>query len=455
MEKSTKPNTIKSHGNENTNQGDYMKSVWVNTQKMPSFPRLEGDIKTDILIIGGGMAGILTAFMLEQAGADYLLIEKDEICSGVTQNTTAKITSQHGLIYSKLIDVYGTDYARMYWQANENALRKYRQLCRDIPCDFEEKSNFIYSVGDAQSISSEINALKKLGIPASYTNKTPLPFSVEGAVEFQNQAQFNPLKFISEIAKDLNIREHTSAREFKGDTVVTDYGSIRAAKIIVATHFPIINKHGAFFLKMHQNRSYVLALENAQNIEGMYLDGAENGFSFRNYGDLLLLGGGSHRTGKPSDGWKPLEAFAEKYYPDSKVKYRWSAQDCITLDGSAYIGRYAKDSHGLYVATGFNKWGMTQSMAAAQILCDMVTKKKNRYEEIYYPSRSVFHPQLFKNIIEAGANIFTFSKPRCPHLGCALKWNKHEHSWDCPCHGSRFSQDGKLLDNPASGDLNI
>lgn len=432
-----------------------MNPVWKNTQKMPSFPRLESSIKTDILIIGGGMAGILTAFMLERAGADYLLIEKDEICSGVTQNTTAKITSQHGLIYSKLTDVYGSDYARMYWQANEEALEKYRQLCRDIPCDFEEKSNYIYSVGNPQSLSNEINALKNLGIPASYTRKTPLPFSVEGAVEFRNQAQFNPLEFASEIAKNLNIREHTSAREFRGNTVVTNGGSITAKKIIVATHFPIINKHGAFFLKMHQNRSYAVAIENAQDVDGMYLDEAENGLSFRNYGNLLLIGGGSHKTGKPSDGWNSLEAFAEKYYPDSKIKYRWAAQDCITLDGSAYIGRYGKDTANLYVATGFNKWGMTLSMVSAMMLCDAVTEKKNRYEMIFNPSRKVWHPQLFENICEAATNIFTFSKPRCPHLGCALKWNKQERSWDCPCHGSRFSQDGKLLDNPSTDDLNI
>lgn len=422
---------------------------------MPSFPRLEGDMKTDILIIGGGMAGILTAFMLEQAGADYLLIEKDEICGGVTQNTTAKITSQHGLIYGKLTDVYGSEYARMYWQANEDALRKYRQLCRDIPCDFEEKSNFIYSVGNAKSVSDEINALKSLGISASYTNRTSLPFSVAGAVEFENQAQFNPLKFVSEISKGLNIREHTSAREFQGNTVVTDFGVIKAKKIIVATHFPIINKHGAFFLKMHQNRSYAIALENAQNVDGMYLDESENGLSFRNYGDLLLLGGGAHKTGKPSEGWNSLEAFAKKYYPDSKVKYRWAAQDCITLDGSAYIGRYGKDTPDLYVATGFNKWGMTLSMASAMILSDIVLKKKNQYAMIFNPSRKVWHAQLFDNIREAATNIFTFSKPRCPHLGCALKWNPYERSWDCPCHGSRFSQDGKLLDNPSNGDLNI
>ncbi len=430
-----------------------MNSVWKSEQKMPSFPILEGDAKTDVLIIGGGMAGILTAYMLEKAGIDYLLIEQNKICGGITGNTTAKITSQHGLIYNKLLGTYGAEYAYLYWRANEDALENYRSLCRDIPCDFEEKSNFIYSVGRNDNIPIEMNALKKLNIPASCVDKSPLPFAIDGAVEFKNQAQFNPLKFTAAISEGLNIRENTCAKEFRDRTVITDRGSIAAKKIIVATHFPIINKHGAFFVKMYQSRSYVIALENAQKVDGMYLDEAEGGLSFRNYGDLLLIGGGSHRTGKPSDGWKPLEDFARKYYSDSEIKYRWAAQDCMTLDGSAYIGRYANDAKGLYAATGFNKWGMTQSMVAAQLLCDMITKKKNRYEGIFNPSRTVLHAQLFKNIIETGANIFTFSKPRCPHLGCALKWNKHERSWDCPCHGSRFSEDGKLLDNPATGDL--
>lgn len=430
-----------------------MNSVWKNTQKMPSFPKLQGDVKTDVLIVGGGMAGILTAYMLENAGVDYLLIEKDEICSGVTGNTTAKITSQHGLIYGKLLRTYGEDYARMYWRSNEDAIENYRRLCRDIPCDFKEKSSFVYSMDDDGKILREMNALKKLGIPASYVTETDLPFAIEGAVEFRNQAQFNPLKFVSAIAKGLNIRENTRAMEFGNGVVTTDSGTVSAKNIIVTTHFPIINKHGAFFMKMYQSRSYVIAVKNAQNLDGMYLDEAEGGFSFRNYGDLLLIGGGSYRTGKPGDGWKPPEEFAQKHYPGSEIKYRWAAQDCMTLDGSAYIGRYAKDTKGLYVATGFNKWGMTQSMIAAEILCDMIIKKKNRYEEIYFPSRSVLHPQLFKNIIESGADILTFSKPRCPHLGCALKWNPHERSWDCPCHGSRFSEDGKVLDNPSTGNL--
>lgn len=422
---------------------------------MPSFPALSGDTQTDVLIVGGGMAGILTAYMLGKSGTDYLLIEADEICSGVTGNTTAKITSQHGLIYGKLLDIFGSEYARLYWKANEEAIEKYRDLCRNILCDFEDKNNFIYSVKGTDPLFKELDALKKLDIPATYVRKTMLPFETAGAIRFGNQAQFNPLGFVAEIAPKMNIREHTKATEFRGTTVVTDRGIIRAKKIIVATHFPIINKHGGYFLKMHQNRSYVIALENAQQVDGMYLDEAEGGFSFRNCGDLLLLGGGSHRTGKQGSGWESLERFAEKYYPDSHIRYRWAAQDCITLDGSAYIGRYGKNTPDLLVATGFNKWGMTFSMISAMILCDAVHGNENKYARLFDPSRKLYLPQLAENIIESAVNIFTFSAPRCPHLGCALKWNRYEHSWDCPCHGSRFSQNGKLLDNPATDDADF
>lgn len=430
-----------------------MNYLWENTVTMPSFPELEGDTKTDILIVGGGMAGILTAYMLECAGADYILIETNRICSGVTAGTTAKITSQHGLIYSKLFDIHGAEYAYKYWQANEAAIDEYRSLCSIIECGFEEKSNVIYSVSGGKSVDDELNVLKRLGIPAFYRAEVPLPLKVRGAVEFRNQAQFNPLRFAAGIAKGLNIRENTKAVEFVKNTAVTNRGVIEAEKIIIATHFPIINKHGAFFAKMYQNRSYVIALEKAQDVDGMYLDENEKGFSFRSYGGLLLLGGGSHRTGESGGAWAELEAFAEKKYPRSEVKYRWAAQDCITLDGSAYAGEYARNSCNLFTATGFNKWGMTLSMVSAMILRDAVTGKINPYSEIFYPSRKLYIPQLVRNIRESALNMVTFSKPRCPHLGCALKWNKAEHSWDCPCHGSRFSDEGKLLDNPAEKNI--
>ncbi|MBQ9979554.1 MAG: FAD-dependent oxidoreductase [Oscillospiraceae bacterium] len=429
-------------------------SVWTDTS-LPSFQPLEHDAKTDVLIVGGGLAGLLCAFMLEKAGVDYMLIEAERICRGVTGNTTAKITSQHGLIYDKLIREFGEDTARMYWQANETALNRYRQLCRDIPCDFETKNAYVYSTGNTERIERELAAAERLGIDAQYAADLPLPFRTAGAIKFENQAQFNPLKFAAGIAGGLNIHEQTTARAFHGCNVETDRGKINASRIIMATHFPIINKHGGYFLKMYQHRSYVLALENAQEVDGMYLDQWETGLSFRNYKGFLLLGGGSHRTGKQGGNWTELEAFAKKYYPKAVESCRWATQDCMSMDGIAYIGRYGRGTPDLYVATGFNKWGITSSMVAAMILCDMIQDKKNPFSRVFSPSRSIMRPQLIANVFETTANQLAISKPRCPHLGCALKWNRSERSWDCPCHGSRFTEKGKLLDNPATGDLNF
>ena len=169
---------------------------------------------------------------------------------------------------------------------------------------------------------------------------------------------------------------------------------------------------------------------------------------------MLLLGGGGHRTGKNGGNWSVLEQFAAKYLPDSHEVCRWATQDCMTLDGIPYIGQYSKRTPDFYVATGFNKWGMTSSMAAAKILTDMVMGKNTPYAEVFSPSRSILHPQLLINAYEAMVNLLTISDKCCPHMGCALKWNPQEQSWDCPCHGSRFTHQGKLIDNPSTGDLN-
>jgi len=430
-----------------------MKSLWKETTELPSFDSLKQDIKTNVLIIGGGLAGILCAYMMEQAGVDYTLVEADRICSGITKNTTAKITSQHGLIYDKLIRKFGVEKAGLYLRANEEALHKYRELCKNIECDFEEKDSFVYSLNDRNKIKRELAALEKIGFSAQLADSIPLPFSVAGAVIFQNQAQFNPLKFVSSIVKGLNIYEHTTARELMGTTAVTDYGKITADKIIVTTHFPFLNKHGSYFLKMYQHRSYVLALEKAPNVNGMYVDEAQKGMSFRNYENLLLIGGGDHRTGKKGGNFQELESFAKRNYPGAKIKYRWSTQDCMTLDSVPYIGKYSGRTSNLYVATGFNKWGMTSSMVSAMLLCDMVQGKENPYGEVFSPSRTILRPQLAANAFEAVVNLLTPTPKRCPHMGCALKWNKVEHSWDCPCHGSRFTKNGDLIDNPAIADL--
>lgn len=430
-------------------------SVWTESVKMPQFNKLRGSIKTDILIIGGGMCGILCAYFLKQKGIDYVLVEADTIGCGITKNTTAKITSQHGLIYQKIIKSEGMEKAKLYLDANESAIKKYRDISKNIDCDFEEKDAYTYSLSDRKKIEDEVKCVDSLGIKAEFVENLKLPFKTKGAVKFSNQAQFNPLKFIAAIAKNLNIYEHTFIKDISEHEAWSENGKITAEKIIVATHFPFINKHGSYFLKLYQHRSYCIALENAQDVDGMYVDETEKGMSFRNYKDLLFVGGGDHRTGKDGGNYDELRKFKLKYYPNAEEKYFWATQDCMSLDSIPYIGYYSKNTPNLYVATGFNKWGMTSSLVSAMILSDMVIGIENKYSSVFSPSRSIVKPQLFVNGMQALKNLLTPSTKRCPHMGCALKWNKAEHTWDCPCHGSRFEEDGTLIDNPSTGNIKI
>ena len=476
-----------------------MKSLWSESCKFRKREALNKDIKTDVLVIGAGIAGILTAYMLKQKGREVVVIDAAEIASGNTKNTTAKITSQHDLIYSKLITEFGEEKARQYAKANELAIKKYKEIIEDrrIECDFEEKPSYVYSLNEVEVLKEEAEAAKKLGIDAEFVQKANLPFKINGALKFNNQAQFNPLKFLKDISNELVIYENTRALEIKENLVVTSGGNISAKNIVVATHYPIMNAPGYYFMKMHQERSYVLALENKSEIDGMYIDLNKEGYSFRTYNNLLLLGGISHRTGENEEGgsYDELRKVAKRLYPKAKEKYHWSAQDCMTIDGIPYIGRYSSETPNIYVATGFNKWGMTSSMVSAMIISDMILEKENDFSEIFSPRRfdlSLSINNIANDLIETAKNFIAqkvyipsseiehiknghggiieyngekvgvyknkegkefFVSTKCTHLGCQLSWNEDELTWDCPCHGSRFDYKGKLIGSPATKDL--
>ncbi|NGU67419.1 FAD-dependent oxidoreductase [Clostridium perfringens] len=476
-----------------------MKSLWSESCKFRKREALNKDIKTDVLVIGAGIAGILTAYMLKQKGREVVVIDAAEIASGNTKNTTAKITSQHDLIYSKLITEFGEEKARQYAKANELAIKKYKEIIEDrrIECDFEEKPAYVYSLNEVEVLKEEAEAAKKLGIDAEFVQEANLPFKINGALKFNNQAQFNPLKFLKDISNELVIYENTRALEIKENLVVTSGGNISAKNIVVATHYPIMNAPGYYFMKMHQERSYVLALENKSEIDGMYIDINKEGYSFRTYNNLLLLGGISHRTGENEEGgsYDELRKVAKKLYPKAKEKYHWSAQDCMTIDGIPYIGRYSSEIPSIYVATGFNKWGMTSSMVSAMIISDMILEKENDFSEIFSPRRfdlSLSINNIANDLIETAKNFIAqkvyipsseiehiknghggiieyngekvgvyknkegkefFVSTKCTHLGCQLSWNADELTWDCPCHGSRFDYKGRLIGSPATKDL--
>lgn len=477
-----------------------MQSIWTNEVRLKNGKQLNGDLSVNTAVIGGGITGLLIAYMLEEKGVKCAVFEANKIAGGQTKNTTAKITSQHGLKYHSLIKHFGISKAKEYANANQKAIDEFERIISDnnIKCDFKRLPSYLYTQQNSDLLKEEAKAARMAGISETLTTNTELPFKIAMALKFENQAQFNPLLFINGIADKLDIYENTMVTDIECNNLVTENGIVSADNIVIATHFPFINVPGYYFMRMHQERSYVVALKDAGELDGMYYGIDKNGLSFRNSGEYLLLGGGGHRTGEnPSGGkYSRLEVAAKHYYPHSREVYRWSAQDCIPLDGVPYIGKYSSSLPDVYVATGFQKWGMSTSMVAAMIISDMITGKESPYE-IFSPQRFKVSAAAKSLMNETGHSVKGLSKSflsfpdkaamelpkghggvveykgkkigvykdeegrvyavsnKCPHLGCQLEWNPDEKSWDCPCHGSRFDYKGRLIDNPAMKGLSV
>ena len=470
-----------------------MESIWTKTCSIPPRDALPGDMETEIAVIGAGMAGVLIAAALERAGRRVLVLEAQRISGGQTCRTTAKITAQHGMFAQRLIFTQGEDRARQYVSANLSAVRRFGELIRaeGIDCDYRESTAYVYGSAEKQ-LRLEAQAQARLGLPASYIPNPQLPDPALGAVGVEQQAQFHPLKFLCAISRSLTIYEHSPVQRVEDNVIITARGRVRAEKIVFACHYPFVNFPGLYFARMHQERSYVLALENAAVPEGMWVGAGEGGFSFRSWNGLLLLGGKAHRTGENVSGGKyaALRAKAEEWFPHSREVAHWSAQDCMTADGLPYIGRYAESRPDWYVATGFQKWGMSSSMVSAVLLRDLLRGKPNPYARVFDPGRLSWKAAsgivsegwqaakgLGKNLFQIpstqaaeltpghGGIVFLRGKKagvfrnekgeihavklRCPHLGCQVEWNPDECSWDCPCHGSRFDHRGGLISGPA------
>lgn len=470
-------------------------SLWSRESVIPKTSRLYSDLKVDVAVIGAGIAGLLTAYELTKKGFSVAVIEKEGICGGETKGTTAKITYQHGLIYQKLSEVD----AQNYYYANKMAVDKFFEIAEElgVECELKRMPSYIYSREDTEKIKAEALAAKKAGIECEICEQTELPLEVKIALKFNDTACFQPLEFLKAVAKKLTIYTDTEAVSVDEGGVNTEFGRVNAKHIVVATHYPFINAPGYYFLRLYQSRSYLLALENVPKINGMYLDVGAGGHTFRPYKDMIIFGGQSHTTGdrESAEGcYEKLAEFAQKIYPGCRVVERWSAQDCMTPDSVPFIGRYSKDTPNLWVATGFNKWGMTSSMVAAMILSNKISGKNLPFAETFAPTRpkaakmssvtalslkaaahllkqGLYIPSGELNEVKKGegriVNVegqklgvyrdeqgnFFFVDPKCTHLGCQLEWNQSEKSWDCPCHGSRFDIYGKVLSNPAKADL--
>ncbi len=435
-----------------------MESVWSASAKemqRKTCPALQGNIKTDVLVIGGGMAGILTAYRMQQAGARCIVAEAKVVGSGITQNTTAKVTAQHGLIYGDIIKKRGLDAAQMYLTANQQAVADFCTLAEQYPCNFEAQNAYVYTTDNRDKLEQEAQAYQNLGLAADIVECPSLPIPVEGALCMHNQGQFHPLRLLLALAEQLNIYEHTFVQHVEDGIAYTEAGRIHADHIVLATHYPMINIPGLYFMKLYQHRSYVIALDGTPRLEGMYVDAYPEGFSFRRYQNLLLVGGGSHKTGKQGGGFASLRSLAKQAWPNASERYIWATQDCMSLDNIPYIGRHRAGTGQLYVATGMSKWGMTGSMVASRLLCDLILSGKSTLEALYSPRRPMAGGQLASNIGSAAAGLLSIGGPRCTHMGCKLHKNGEEGTWDCPCHGSRFDEEGHVIDGPAKKQAHV
>lgn len=468
--------------------------------------------KYDILIIGGGITGLTTAYMLKDTGYKIGIIEGSTIGYGTTGFTTAKLTVQHSILYDYLINSFSIDKAKEYLKANEEGLNLIREIIisNNIDCDFKEQTAYIYATteDEVKTLKKELEAYKKLNINGFYADDINLPNKPLGALGIKNQGQFNPLKYLYSIynillqnnsidiyenVRALNIEPHSNEH-----IVNTDCGDIYAKKIIVATHYPFDNDFGLFFLRMYQEKSYVIiAKTESKPFEGMYININNPIYSMRyqftDKEDLLILGGGKHRVAikeNEEDSYDELENFLNENFPNSEIVSKWSTQDCMTYDKIPYIGNISNNIENIYVATGFNKWGMTSSAASALILRNKILGIDHDYSEIFDPSRITpilsskeflptgaviasgfakrikpIYDELFdvkmgegKIVNYNGRRIGVYREdngdyfcinPVCTHMKCAVSFNGAEKTWDCQCHGSRFDVNGKILEGPA------
>lgn len=375
-----------------------MNSLWLNNIENKNFNTLNGDISTDVCIIGAGIFGLTCAYYLSKSGLKISIVDKDDISRKTTGHTTAKITSQHGLIYTYLTNTYGEQYAKDYLLANENAIENIKNIIdtEKINCDFERQSSFVYTTkkSEVNKIKKEVACVNTLGFPANFVTKTGLPFNILGAIQFKNQAQFNPIKYVyglcnSIIKNNSRIYTNTTVYDVKKENntfyTFTNNGNIKSKYIIIASHYPFINFPGMYFLKMYQSSSYVIGIDTKKTLfNGMYINSSSPIYSFRNANfngkRILLLGGCDHKTGNSvsnSNSYEVLENYAKSLYPECEILFRWSTRDCITLDKIPYIGHFSNIIDNIYIGTGFNKWGMTSSNVAANIVCFSILKKEN------------------------------------------------------------------------------
>jgi glycine/D-amino acid oxidase-like deaminating enzyme/nitrite reductase/ring-hydroxylating ferredoxin subunit len=491
-------------------------SYWIDSTEPTSYPPLRDTIEVDVAVVGGGITGLTTAYLLAKEGRTVAVIDSKRIVRGVTGYTTAKLTAGHGVLYAELIERFGERRARIYAESNQRAVDRVREIASElgIDCDLEAMSNYVYgeSPEDAERIRREVDAAQLLGLPASFVTETPLPYDVSGAIRLDDQAQFHPRKYLLPLAAAVEgaggwVFEETMVVDVKDGSpseVRTRTGSIRARDTVLASHIPFLDR-GLFFAKVHPHRSYAVAARTdpSRIPEGMFLNAGTPTRSVRSIvqdgSRLLLVGGDGHKPGADPDTvrhYDTLERFAREFDPAAEVTHTWSTQDYMSVDRVPYMGRLTRRSRHVFVATGFGKWGMSNGTVAATILADLVLGRENDWLELYDAKRLELRASARRFVTEnakvaghfvadrvsppgprapeelqpgegavvrRGGQLVAISRgddgtlsavsAACTHLGCIVAWNPAERSWDCPCHGSRFGADGKVIQGPAIDEL--
>lgn len=489
--------------------------LWRRNVELPTFSKLGQDLDTEVAIVGAGITGITTAYLLQKEGMKITVIDAGKILNGTTGHTTAKVTTQHGLIYDEFISHFGVERTKIYYQANHNALEWIKNMIHEqnIECDWSEEDAVIYTNTHSylQKLVNEGKAYEKLNIPFEYLDEIPMDIANIGALAIKNQAQFHPLKYVTKLVQDLtengaSIFENTTAVNIeageKPKIITREGNTITANQIIVCSHFPFLWR-GLYFARMYVERAYVLAAKTEKQYPGgMYITAEDPTRSLRdvkyNGEKVVLFIGENHKTGQgipTMEHYHALERFANETFGVKEYLFRWSTQDLITLDKLPYVGRISDTESNIYVATGFRKWGMTNSTAAAQLIKDLILERENPYKEVVTPTRFQADPN-FKKVISINFDVTKhfikgkFEVPSktiddlekgegavihyegerkgaykdedgvihivdttCTHLGCELEWNSGDRTWDCPCHGSRFSCKGDVIEGPAERPL--
>lgn len=489
---------------------------WRDELDLPSYPKLEESIKVDVGIVGGGIVGITAAYLLSKQNVKVALIDAGVILNGTTGHTTAKITAQHDIIYDEFINHFGEDKTKLYYQAQMEAKEFIEKASKElnINCDFKEQDAIIYTNSDdyITALDNEKEAYDQLGIEGELTDSVPLQVPHKKALIMKNQAQFHPLKFLkglveASVKNGANIYENTTAIDVeynKHPAIITREGHrIVCRYVIEASHFPFYDGQGFYPTRMFAERAYALAVKARKEFPGgMYISAETPTRSLRSVTidgeEIWLVIGDKHKTGQGKstiEHYQALQNFAEAHLGIEKILYRWSTQDLTTLDKLPYIGRISKEERNVFVATGFRKWGMSNGTIAAKILSDLIINNESPYEELFSPSRFQADPSLrkfartnadvAKHLIKGKLeftdnNIKTLSRDdatvtringkrtgvykdkeeklhavdtTCTHLGCEVEWNSGERTWDCPCHGSRYSYTGEVMEGPAKRPL--